>query len=156
MGTKAHGRILFWEGASLWILSAPPGIQFPRTDFHSHHAVQVTLALTGRVQFDGEAERIGGGAIAIELRFAGRAEEPDLEVAVRDSGVGIREAEVDLLFEPFFSTKSGADKRGLGLAICRDIVSSWNGQITAENVPGGGTKIRITVPPGRYISMGLS
>ncbi len=65
MGTKAHGRILFWEGASLWILSAPPGIQFPRTDFHSHHAVQVTLALTGRVQFDGEAERIGGGAIAI-------------------------------------------------------------------------------------------
>jgi hypothetical protein len=28
MGTKAHGRILFWEGASLWILSAPSGERF--------------------------------------------------------------------------------------------------------------------------------
>lgn len=65
MGTKAHGRILFWEGASLWILSAPAGVQYPRTDFHSHHAIQVTLALTERIQFDGEAERVGGVAIAI-------------------------------------------------------------------------------------------
>lgn len=65
MGTKAHGRILFWEGASLWILSAPPGHRYPKTDPHSHHAVQVTLALTGRVDFDGDAERVGGVAVAI-------------------------------------------------------------------------------------------
>lgn len=65
MGTKAHGRILFWEGASLWILSASSGERYPKTDVHSHHAVQVTLALTGRVHFDGEAERASGVAIAI-------------------------------------------------------------------------------------------
>ena len=65
MGTKAHGRILFWEGASLWILSAPPGERYPKTDFHSHHVLQVTLALTGRVNFDGEAERASGVAMAI-------------------------------------------------------------------------------------------
>ena len=65
MGTKAHGRILFWEGASLWILSAPPGQKYPKTDPHAHHVVQVTLALTGRVNFDGEAESTSGEAIAI-------------------------------------------------------------------------------------------
>ena len=65
MGAKAHGRILFWEGASLWILSAPPGTQYPRTDPHAHHVIQVTLALTGRIDFDGVAERVGGAAIAI-------------------------------------------------------------------------------------------
>jgi AraC family transcriptional regulator len=65
MGTKAHGRILFWEGASLWIFSAPPGQKYPKTDPHAHHVVQVTLALTGRIDFDGEAERASGEAIAI-------------------------------------------------------------------------------------------
>ena len=65
MGTKAHGRILFWEGASMWILSAPPGERYPKTDTHAHHVVQVTLALTGRVDFDGNGEHVGGAAIAI-------------------------------------------------------------------------------------------
>jgi AraC family transcriptional regulator len=65
VGTKAHGRILFWEGASLWILSAPPGERYPKTDVHSHHALQVTLALTGIVNFDGEAKRASGVAMAI-------------------------------------------------------------------------------------------
>lgn len=65
MGTKAHGRILFWEGASLWILRAPPGVQYPKTDTHAHHVLQVTLALTGHVDFDGDAEQIRGSAIAV-------------------------------------------------------------------------------------------
>lgn len=65
MGTKAHGRILFWQGACLWILRAPPGEQYPKTDFHSHHVVQVTLALTGRIDFEGEAESVSGTAMAI-------------------------------------------------------------------------------------------
>lgn len=53
------------EGASLWILSAPPGQKYPKTDPHAHHVVQVTLSLTGRVSFDGEAESTSGEAIAI-------------------------------------------------------------------------------------------
>jgi len=65
MATKAYGRILFWEGASLWILSAPPRQKYPKTDPHSHHVVQVTLALSGRIYFDGEAERISGKVVAI-------------------------------------------------------------------------------------------
>ena len=65
MGTKAHGRILFWEGASLWILSAPPGEKYPKTDPHRHHVVQVTLALTGRIAFEHGAQHTSADAIAI-------------------------------------------------------------------------------------------
>lgn len=65
MRPSAQGRILFWEGASLWILSAPPGEQYPRTDFHSHHALQIGLALTGRIEFHGDAGRVEAPAIAI-------------------------------------------------------------------------------------------
>ncbi len=80
MGATAHGRILFWEGASLWIFSAPPGEQYPRTDLHAHHAVQVTLALRGDVDFEGEGdgERVEGVAIAIS---------PDARHSFRGTGL---------------------------------------------------------------------
>jgi AraC family transcriptional regulator len=65
MVTKAHGRILFWEGASLWVLRAPAGEQYPKTDVHAHHLVQLTLALTEQVEIDGDGERFFGSAFAI-------------------------------------------------------------------------------------------
>lgn len=65
MPTKAHGRILVWEGVSVWILSAPPGQQYPRTDVHAHHALQLTLALTGIIELDGDAGRVSCPAVAI-------------------------------------------------------------------------------------------
>ena len=65
MATKAHGRILFWEGASLWIFRAAPGERYPKTDPHAHHVVQVTLALRGRIEVDGDGEPVSGEAVAI-------------------------------------------------------------------------------------------
>lgn len=65
MSTTAYGRILVWEGASLWILSAPPGQRYPKTAAHAHHALQLTVALTGRVDFDLESGCLGGDAVAI-------------------------------------------------------------------------------------------
>lgn len=65
MGATAHGRILFWEGASLWLLRAPPGVQYPKTAPHAHHAVQLTLALTGSISFEVDGHRASGAALAI-------------------------------------------------------------------------------------------
>lgn len=65
MAAKAYGRIVFWEGASLWVLQAPPGQQYPKTDPHAHYVVQVSLALTGRIAFDGDGEHVAGEAVAI-------------------------------------------------------------------------------------------
>jgi hypothetical protein len=49
MLTVGRGSILFWEGACIWVINndAQDGGPLMDTKFHSHHAVQVTLALSG-------------------------------------------------------------------------------------------------------------
>jgi two-component system, LuxR family, sensor kinase FixL len=60
-----------------------------------------------------------------------------LRLTVRDSGPGIADADSARLFEPFFSTKS--DGMGLGLSICRSIITKHGGQIGVRCTPPGST-----------------
>lgn len=59
-----RGRILIWEGASLWLMDALPasGNVANTTDFHSHHAVQVTLSLGGRFELRTRTHSVAGDA----------------------------------------------------------------------------------------------
>ncbi len=45
MQISARGRIVVWEGASLWVLAAAR--DEAGTDFHAHHAIQITISLDG-------------------------------------------------------------------------------------------------------------
>jgi len=67
-----------------------------------------------------------------------------LRVEVADSGPGFPPEAVDRIFEPFFSTKPRGS--GLGLAICERLVALHGGSIRAENRPGGGAVITVTLP----------
>lgn len=68
-------------------------------------------------------------------------------VKVTDTGPGIPSKDLDRIFEPFFSTKSG-DKRhtGLGLAICQEIMRGLGGRISVESTPGQGTVFSVWFP----------
>src|SRR3954451_19073568 len=58
--------MVFWEGASLWVLGTRPGEgRYPKTAFHSHHAVQVTLALRGDFTLEARDQQVAGGAAAV-------------------------------------------------------------------------------------------
>ena len=74
--------------------------------------------------------------------LAARREADVVTLSVSDSGPGVPEELRDRIFEPFFSTKSpDADDHGghgLGLPICRDIITSLGGEITVQSAPGGG------------------
>ena len=50
------------------------------------------------------------------------------------------------LFEPFFTTKAGGAGLGLGLAISRDIVREFHGEIEAANRPEGGARFSLRLP----------
>ncbi|PTQ69203.1 ATP-binding protein [Pseudomonas sp. GV071] len=61
-----------------------------------------------------------------------------IELGVEDSGPGIAEENLGKLFDSFFTTK--ASGMGMGLPICRTIVESLGGSITAANSDGGGAR----------------
>jgi C4-dicarboxylate-specific signal transduction histidine kinase len=56
-------------------------------------------------------------------------------LSVADSGPGIAAADLDRVFQPFFSSKSHG--MGLGLAICRSVAESHRGKLWAENAARG-------------------
>jgi AraC-like DNA-binding protein len=63
---RAYGRIVFWEGASLWVLGTRPGEgRYPKTALHSHHAIQVTLSLRGTFTLETRDRQVVGGAAAV-------------------------------------------------------------------------------------------
>jgi two-component system NtrC family sensor kinase len=65
---------------------------------------------------------------------------------VSDTGHGISPEHLPLIFEPFFSTKSGGRGVGLGLAMVYDIVKHHGGDIIARSQPGEGTTFRLLFP----------
>jgi PAS domain S-box-containing protein len=68
-------------------------------------------------------------------------------VEVRDTGVGIPPEIAERIFDPFFTTKPRGVGTGLGLTICRSIVVGLGGEIAVESRPGGGTTVRVVLPP---------
>jgi signal transduction histidine kinase len=67
-----------------------------------------------------------------------------VRVSVRDSGHGIRPADLPLLFEPFFTTKP--DGLGMGLPINKTILESHAGRLWAENNADRGATFHLVLP----------
>lgn len=63
-----------------------------------------------------------------------------------DTGEGIRAANLERIWDTFFTTKPEGKGTGLGLAICRRIVEEHGGTIGIQSEPGCGTTVRIVFP----------
>ena len=113
----------------------------PHACFLTRKSIQ---ALSGR---NGDRPECGGGRrTALECLGA----KNDLAVAscvvikVEDTGPGIDRAQSENIFEPFFTIKPNG--MGLGLSICRSIVESHGGHLTAVSDPKHGSIFRIDLP----------
>jgi signal transduction histidine kinase len=67
-------------------------------------------------------------------------------VAVRDTGCGMPEADVQKAFEPFFTTKAVGKGTGLGLFLSRETVLAHGGSLMLESKTGQGTTVIVTLP----------
>ena len=65
-------------------------------------------------------------------------------LSVRDNGPGV--ADLEKLFEPFWTTKSPGEGTGLGLAISSGIVADFGGRLTAHNRDSGGAVFDVELP----------
>jgi two-component system NtrC family sensor kinase len=81
-----------------------------------------------------------GGTVTIR----GRREASQLHLDVQDTGTGIPEDQLPLLFTPFHSTKDHGT--GLGLHVVQEIVAAHAGQIAVVSKPGAGATFTITLP----------
>ncbi len=75
----------------------------------------------------------------------------EVVATVADRGAGIVAGEEDRIFEKFYRSERtrATGGVGLGLAICRAIVSAHSGRIWAENRPAGGSAFRFSLPKGQ-------
>ncbi|HLD47760.1 MAG TPA: ATP-binding protein, partial [Desulfobaccales bacterium] len=69
-----------------------------------------------------------------------------LEISFRDNGPGLTAEEMDHIFQPFYSTKDGAQGLGLGLPICQKILARYEGRLAVESQRGQGTTVRVLLP----------
>jgi two-component system NtrC family sensor kinase len=70
-----------------------------------------------------------------------------VEIRVRDNGVGISEAVRDKISEPFFTTKPAGEGTGLGLSLSYDIVvKQHGGRLTVDSRIDAFTEFQITLP----------
>jgi PAS domain S-box-containing protein len=99
--------------------------------------VLLNLVMNGVEAMDEVAE--GERKISIRARRHEHNARPAILVSVQDSGVGLKAAEVDRLFEAFYTTK--AHGIGMGLAISRSIVEAHGGRlwVAPAGGPGGAT-----------------
>ena len=94
-----------------------------------------------------------GGAITLTTRLiapppspgAGNAEQ-NVQIEVRDNGVGMDDKVRQHCLEPFFSTKIQSDGTGLGLAMVYGMVRRHDGSIEIESAPNQGTNVRLVFP----------
>jgi len=67
-------------------------------------------------------------------------------IKISDSGPGLPEEELQSIFLPFFSSKTGDTNLGMGLSICHSIIEKHQGSIKAENEKNGGLCMSIELP----------
>lgn len=72
-----------------------------------------------------------------------QSDKNDTIVSVRDSGPGIDPNHLELVFEAFYSTKSGM---GMGLSICRSIIAAHGGRLWVTSGETGGALFQFTLP----------
>lgn len=87
-----------------------------------------------------------GGKVRISLMRHAES----VEIRVQDEGVGIPEAELDYIFDPFTqssNTNTNAGGTGLGLPICKEIIEAGHGgRIWARNIETGGAQFLVVLP----------
>ena len=130
------------------ICAAEPGVATVCADERAVRQVVLNV-LANAVKFTPAGGSVTAHIVAV----------PDGGVAmvVTDTGIGMDEAELHRLFEPFQQADPSIGRRfggtGLGLAISRRLMRLHGGALTIDSTPGQGTTVHIVFPRERVLAM---
>jgi len=82
------------------------------------------------------------------LTISTQQRDGEVEIKLADSGGGIKRDDIDLIFDPLFTTKRGLGT-GLGLTIVKQIIADHGGSVDVESESGRGATFRIRLPVSR-------
>jgi two-component system, chemotaxis family, CheB/CheR fusion protein len=103
------------------------------------HGNTLHRALLNLVQNALDAMEPGGS-----VTLVGQPTATQVQIHVRDTGMGIPAERLATIFEPLYTTKPGGT--GLGLYIVQEIVAAHAGQVTVASVEGQGTTVTVMLP----------
>ena len=96
-----------------------------------------------------------GAGLTVHLRKRTMPEGQGVTVDIIDSGSGIPDNLLGMIFEPFITTKPRGS--GLGLSICRGIADAHRAKIAARNnVPGRGATVTVEFPSSRQVPAAIT
>ena len=86
------------------------------------------------------------GGVERSLKIISSFDQPanKIRVIFSDNGPGLSREDKNIIFEPFFSTKTKGS--GIGLALCKDLVAEHGGSISVESQPGQGAVFVVALP----------
>ncbi len=94
-----------------------------------------------------------GGHVWIEIGLDGQG---NLTLSIRDTGIGIKKADILRIFEPFVQVENAMSRThqgtGLGLPLVRKIMSLHGGTVELDSTVGEGTTITATFPKSRFVA----
>jgi signal transduction histidine kinase len=91
-----------------------------------------------------------GGRVEIDAA----AEDPWIRLRVRDTGIGISESDLPLVWDRLYRADASRSARGLGLglSLVKAIVEAHGGRVEVSSVPGQGSAFTVLLPLGSYLS----
>jgi signal transduction histidine kinase len=120
-------------------VDAPTAPVLIRTDVGKAHQILLNLAANA-VKYT----RKGGVRLALRLR------DGEVDVEVSDTGDGIAQEHLELIFEPFWQVdrtqRAHGGGTGLGLAVVKHLVESLRGRISVNSSLGEGSVFTVTLP----------
>ena len=80
------------------------------------------------------------------IKITTRFDRQNIYLEVEDNGTGIKDENIDKIFQPFFTTKETGKGTGLGLSITYGLIQEMHGEISIKSKLSKGTTITVTIP----------
>ncbi len=130
------------SGGQKWVIALRISRDLPAVRFDAGAMEQVVFnLLDNAVKYSRDSRRI-------EVSIGEDPRRRHIRVAVKDHGIGIESKDLKCIFKAYHRGGSGRDIAGLGLglALCRDVVSAHRGRIDVESMPGSGSTFTVVLP----------